>query len=291
MKHDMRIIKILNNNVVLALDERNQEQIVTGLGIAWKRKAGDRIDPDHIDKVFYLRDDKQKSWLSELLTEIPPEVIATTEKIVALAKTRLPGELHDSLYITLAEHCHFALQRHQLKIDIRNVLLWEIKKLHAREFSVGLDALKIIAQRLGIQLPEDEAGFIALHLVNAQLTNAMPEAIHITKLTQEILQIAKYSLGIEYDEESLSYRRFMTHLKFFSQRMLGHRTVSSEDESLYLIVKKRYSLSYACVQKIDRHMINKYKYALSNEEKMFLTIHIECVRRDALSLPDEEHEA
>ncbi|STV87692.1 putative transcriptional antiterminator [Klebsiella michiganensis] len=57
--------------------------------------------------------------------------------------------------------------------------------------------------------------FIALHLVTAQLNSEMPEVMHVTRVMQEILQLVKYQLTLNYDEESLSYQRFVTHLKFF----------------------------------------------------------------------------
>lgn len=287
----MLIAKILNNNVVLALDEKNREQVVTGLGIAWKKKVGETVDVKLIEKVFSLRDDGMRGHLSDFLPDIPVDIIATVEKIIGLAKSQLPGKLHDSIYISLADHCFFALQRHKQKMSIRNALLWEIKMLYPKEYSVGLEALRIIEQRLAVELTEDEAGFIALHLVNAQLNNEMPDVIQITKFIQEVLQIVKYCLGINFNENSLNYSRFLTHLKYFSQRMLEKRSVVSDDESLFRVVKDRYLESYRCVKKIEHHMTTKYSYLLSNDEKMFLTIHIEQIRRDALSLPDEENEA
>ncbi len=48
-------------------------------------------------------------------------------------------------------------------MTIRNVLLWEIKRLYPKEFELGQEARTIIAGRLGVELAEDEAGFIALH--------------------------------------------------------------------------------------------------------------------------------
>lgn len=287
----MLIAKILNNNVVLALDEKNREQVITGLGIAWKKKVGEAIDAKLIEKVFSLRDDGMKGHLSEFLPEIPVEVITTVEKIILMAKSQLPGRLHDSIYISLADHCFFALQRHKQKMNIRNVLLWEIKVLYPKEYLVGIESLRIIEKRLAVELTEDEAGFIALHLVNAQLNNEMPDVIQITKFIQEVLQLVKYSLKINFNENSTSYSRFLTHLKYFSQRMLERRSLISDDDSLFIIVKDRYQESYRCVQKMEYHMVTKYHYLLSNEEKMFFTIHLEQLRRDALSLPDEENEA
>ncbi|KGT88699.1 BglG family transcription antiterminator LicT [Enterobacter cancerogenus] len=287
----MKIKKILNNNVVVVLDSSGKEQVVMGCGLAFKKRTGEMLDPQLVEKVFALQSDALTSRLSELLSEIPLEVITTSEMIIAAARQQLGQPLHESLSIALCDHCHFAIQRHQQGIPIRNVLKWEIKTLYPKEFAIGLSALTIIHQRLGIGLPEDEAGFIALHLVNAQLGSDFSDVSHVTQFMQEILHIVKYRLQLDYQTDSLSYNRFVSHLKFFAQRMLGKRGVYSEDESLHNVVRERYPLAYQCAMKIDQHTQQKYHYALSAEERMFLTIHIERVRKETLALQEDADEA
>lgn len=184
------------------------------------------------------------------------------------------------MYITLTDHCWFAIERHHKGVEIKNVLLWEIKRLYPKEFALGREALAIIASRLHVDLPEDEAGFIALHLVTAQLNSEMPEVMHVTRVMQEILQLVKYQLKIEYNEESLSYQRFVTHLKFFAQRMLTRTVVPDDDISLHIAVKENYAKAWKCAEKIARHLLVTYQRELTTEEIMFLAIHIERVRKE-----------
>lgn len=119
----------------------------------------------------------------------------------------------------------------------------------------------------------------------------MPEVHAITRFMQQILDIVKYHLQIEYQPDSLSYNRFVTHLKFFAQRMLGKNGVASDDRSLHDVVRNRYPQAYRCVEKIDRHIVKNYAYTLGTEERMFLTIHIERVRKETLALKESEDEA
>ncbi|WP_413503744.1 BglG family transcription antiterminator LicT [Serratia grimesii] len=277
----MKIAKILNNNVVITLDDRQEETVVMGKGIGFKKKAGDLLDESLIEKIFTLNGSEMAERFKTLLSEIPLACVTTADKIITLARQRLPGKLHNIVYITLTDHIHFALQRHAQGLDIKNVLLWEIKKLYPGEFAVGLEALALIAQRLGTTLPEDEAGFIALHLVNAQLNDEMHNTLHITRVMQEILNIVKYHFRFDYNEEALSYHRFVTHLKFFAQRLLGNNYVDSDDDSLYLVVKEKYRESFACAGKINQHIEKNYQHQLTSEEMMFLTIHIERVRSES----------
>ena len=97
----------------------------------------------------------------------------------------------------------------------------------------------------------------------------------ITKVMQEILNIVKYNLRITFDEESVYFYRFVTHIKFFAQRLITGRTFDDEnDDNLLEIIKVKYQDSYKCVNKISEFIYKKYDYVISNEDKVYLTIHI-----------------
>ncbi|MFS9436338.1 transcriptional antiterminator BglG [Citrobacter sp. C348] len=275
----MIIAKILNNNVVVILDAQQREQVVMGRGLAFQKRVGDALDESRIEKVFALQSDELVNRLGDLMNQIPLEVMTTCDRIIELARSRL-GKLQESLYITLTDHCHYAIERQKKGLAIKNALLWETRRLYPREFELGQEARAIISQRLNVDLAEDEAGFIALHLVTAQLNSEMPEVMHITQVMQEILNLVKYQLRLEYDESTLSYQRFVTHLKFFAQRMLTRTVVPDDDATLHSAVKENYSRAWGCAEKIALHLRKAYQRELTTEEIMFLTIHIERVRKE-----------
>ena len=275
----MQIAKVLNNNVVVVLDEHRREQVVMGRGLAFQKRVGDSLDETKIEKIFALQSDELVGRLGELLSQIPLEVMTTCDRIIERARERL-GRLQESVYITLTDHCHFAIERQKTGVALRNVLLWEIKRLYPKEFALGQEARALIEKRLGVALAEDEAGFIALHLVTAQLNSEMPEVMHVTRVMQEILQLVKYQLRLEYNEESLSYQRFVTHLKFFAQRMLTRTVVEDDDAELHSAVKDNYAKAWKCAETVGLHLQNSYQRSLTTEEIMFLAIHIERVRKE-----------
>lgn len=84
-------------------------------------------------------------------------------------------------------------------------------------------ALGIIEKKTGVLLPNDEAGFIALHIVNGQLDEDVHDMYEITKIMQEIENIVRYRFKIEFNEESAYYYCFITHLKFFAQRLVEYK--------------------------------------------------------------------
>ena len=179
----MRIFKILNNNVAVILNEEGQEQIVMGRGICFKKRPGDEIPDDMIDKEFHLSTPEAHNKFRELIQDIPMEHISLGEEIITEAKKRLGRKLNDMIYISLIDHVHTSILRFLDGITVKNVLLWDIQRFYKEEYQIGLRALDLIEEQCKVRLPEDEAGFIALHLANAQMDEAvmhdMLSLIHI----------------------------------------------------------------------------------------------------------------
>lgn len=271
----MKIEKVINNNVLSAFNEQNQELVIMGRGIAFQKKPGDLVDEQKIEKVFLLKDNEIKDRFKTLLYEIPIEYMEVTEEIIHSAKVRLGRELNESIYVSLSDHIHFAIERTMKGLQIKNSLLWEIKRLYKGEFEIGKEALKKIENKMGIELPEDEAGFIAMHLVNAELNEEMPTMINITKVIEDILTIVNYHFGIRLNEDSLNYYRFVTHLKFFAQRLFSKTYMEDSDNFLFEAVKNKYQDTYACTLKIKEYIRTQHEHELTNEEMLYLMIHIE----------------
>ncbi|WP_227935355.1 BglG family transcription antiterminator LicT [Alkalihalobacillus deserti] len=273
----MKIHKVINNNVISVLNEQQKEMVVMGRGLAFKKKPGEPVDESLIEKVFTLENIDVSERFKTLLYEVPLEYMEISDEIIHNAKDVLGKKLNESIYVSLTDHIHFAVQRHQKGMDIKNALLWEIKKLYKDEFAIGKRALDIIKNKLNITLPEDEAGFIAMHIINAELNEEMPNIANITKVIQEVLNVVKYHFKIDFDEDSLNYFRFITHLKFFAQRMFSQNYYSDEDDFLYQTIKEKYKEAVECTEKIADFVSKKYEYELTKEEKLYLTIHIERV--------------
>lgn len=273
----MKIEKILNNNVVVSINDKGQEVIVMGRGLAFQKKIGAEINEDNIEKIFTITNKDITDKFQQLLQEIPSEYMLLSEKIITYAKTELGKKLNESIFISLTDHINSTIDRYKNGIQLKNALLWDIKRLYKDEFCIGVEALKMIKEDLNIELPEDEAAFIALHIVNAELNEEMPNLMNMTKVMQEILNIVKYHYKIDFDEESLSYYRFITHLKFFAQRLFNGKTYTDKDDEIYDMIKIKYPIAYECVKKVEKFIKEKYTYDLTKEEKLYLMIHIQRV--------------
>jgi len=271
----MKIKKVLNNNAVTALDEQNQELVVMGLGIAFKKKTGDRLDEKKIERIFSLQDQISSNKLEALINQIPSEFLDLTEKIVRYAEHSIGQNLSNSIYLTLTDHIYFAIERFNDGLLIENPLVWEVKKFYKEAFIMGEMALEMIKEQFNITLPNDEAASIALHIVNAQLGQNMAATISMTKLIQDILNIIKYQFSIEMDEDDLSIQRLITDLKFYIIRIQSGQTYTDGDQELFDIISEKYARAYTCTEKIDHFLFNMLRTHLTKDEKMYLTIHIQ----------------
>lgn len=275
----MRIRKIYNNNLASIMDENNNEIIVMGRGLAFGKKVGDEIEESIIDKRFYLDNANLNDKFKQLLNDLPIEHVELASQIIEYAKNALDKKLSESLYISLSDHIYTAIERHKQGFPLRNPMLWEIKRYYEPEFEVGLKALEMIEEKFHVTLPEDEAGFITTHLVDASMnSSSLDQVYEIANVIQDISNIVKYFFSIEYDSKSVYYYRFITHIRFFAQRLvLNEMYGKGEEDELFHIIKEKYTNAYKCVLKIEEYIQKKFNYQITNDEKLYLMIHIERV--------------
>ena len=182
--------------------------------------------------------------------------------------------LSDTLYVSLADHLNFALKRYSENLEIQNPLEWEVRHLYRKEYLVGRQALALIASRTGQLLPDAEACSITLHIVNASMNVPDGQIMEMTRLIFQIQNIVKYWFAISIDEQSLNYQRFVTHLKFFAQRVMAGEILNNDDAELFAKMPKRYEKTLECVQAISEFVAKNYNHAMSSSEKLYLTVHI-----------------
>ena len=269
----MKIDKIINNNV-LSVIQNNQEHVVMGKGIGFQKQEGDIVEESKIDKIFDLSSQEISDRFKTLLIEVPIEVVQAVEKIIEVAKIEYNKDLSDTIYVALTDHINFAIERQQEGMAIKNGLLWEIKKFYPTEYEIGVRALDWIDEIVGVKLPIDEAAFVAIHLLNAEHNN-LADYNQVTEMVQNILSLVKYHFRLDFDEESLTYFRFVTHLKFLAQRIFSDNPLDTSEIELYDIVKVKYKTAFKCVKKIEVFLLKKYQYEMTRDEALYLTIHIQ----------------
>ncbi len=271
----MLVEKVLNNNIISSLDEDNREVILVGHGIGWRAKVGQAVDESKIEKVFRMDTQDSTNQLKQLLLEVTEESVNASVKIIEYASEKLKDKkLNANVYITLTDHINFAAERMQKGLEFRNMLIWETQKLYPEEYAVGVHALEIIQETMGIRLPKNEAGSIAIHIVNAEYDSNMEKTVKMTNIIQQSLNIIRYTFHIEYDETSLNYQRLATHLLYFAQRLLEGKMLIGGKDFMYDMMKMHYPKQFRCAEQIHNLMETQYEVSIPPEEITFLCAHI-----------------
>lgn len=270
----MKIYQVLNNNVCTVL-ENGEEIILIGTGIGFKKKPQDEVDQQKIQKKFFAASNALTEQLLQVIREIPSIYLAVVSQIIEKSEMLLKIELNMGIYLTLCDHISFAVERYHKGFQINNAFLWDVKKLYPKEFSIGMVAVNLINSKLEVELDENEAAFIAIHLMNAEFNVGLDLMDSMNKIINEVVKIIQYTFKIDFDEDSLVYLRLINHLKYFAQRVLSDTPYDNSEAILLDVVKSNYLEAYACALSIKEYVKLQYQCDISDEETVYLSIHIQ----------------
>ena len=266
--------KVLNSSVVL-VEKEGQEMIALGKGIGYDKKIGDIISDSSVDKIFLPIEAKKSSQFAELVAEIPMEFFEITKEIVTIAEEELSYKLNTSIYLTLSDHLHFAVERSEKGLNISNRLYWEIKNYYPKEFHIGEVALEQMKTKHQIELPNEEASNIAFHLINAQSGNLEDQdGLKKAKLVGTIVNMVRYSLGQEIDTNSVHYSRFITHVRFFVDRFFTNALLQEKEDELYRQMWSLYPVAMESATKVKNYIDQTYHTQIPENEIVYLGVHI-----------------
>lgn len=273
----VKIVRVLNTNAVVSSDQEGRELIITGEGIGFKKKKGENLDEALADKTYYLESVDDSRRLQEVVKEISEEYLEIVSRIVKTAREE-GLKVRDSLYVTLTDHINSAVDRYRENIALKNMMKLEIRKFYPKEYEIGLRAVQWIQEQNDENLGEDEAAFIAMHIVSAELGSGSNVDVNkITKLINAVLQIVRIHFKIEFNEKSISYERFLTHLKFFATRVFDNTIYQDSMQEIYKVLIEENEYAYSGVRKIVEYIEKQYSYKLTIDERLYLLIHIKRI--------------
>ncbi len=288
----MKIIRVLNTNAVVTVDKEKREIIVTGAGIGFRKKKGEFLDKSLIDRIYCLQSDEGSKKLQEYVQTVSEEYLDIAEKVVQTAIQEEKLEVNDILYVTLADHINSVLERAKSGIMLKNIIKTDIQNFYPKEFSIGKKAIQWIKEKTGIDLKEDEAAFIAMHIIASELDNNSPSDVQkITELITAILHMIRLHFKIVFHEDSFSYQRFITHLKFFAARIFNQTDYHDSMQEIYDVLVTQNQFIFSGVQKIAELIQKQYGYTLSIDESLYLLIHLKRILDEEQEQREKEQES
>ena len=275
----MIIKKILNNNFILVNGKNGEEMVAMGKGLRFSHKVGDDLSMSEVEKLYTLKDEKNRRDYIRLLEDAPSEYAAVIQDAVEMVNRRMSSTLNEQIFVTLFDHLIYALERYEKGIVLQNRMLWEIRKFYPKEYLAGAEVLEYINRELGVNLPEAEAGNIAFHIVNARINipgndSAAQNGMLMVKMLKDIFQIVQLYYGYKIDEDSINYSRFVVHMQFFLQRLLEDKMLTEDGISIYQSVRTEGAKAAGCVAQIQKYIRNLLGKEITKEEQIYLIVHI-----------------
>lgn len=269
--------KVLNNNVLIAL-KNNKEVVLIGKGIGFNKKAGHTIsdqDLNKIEKMFELKTEQEQERYKDLMTLTDDHVIATVIEIVEFIDRRTDGQMDDKIIVSLTDHIIFALKRYKDGIFVANPFLKETEALYQREFLIAEQVVQMLNERLQVNFPRTEVGFIALHIHSSVNNHTLRDMNMMAEVITKAIHMIEQDLKVNIDKDSIAYSRFVRHISFAVQRVMADERMP-EQKKLENLLKVQYPMCYNTAVKIVKMMQTHLNKPVYESELVYLTMHIQA---------------
>ena len=261
-KDAMEILRVFNNNVVLAKGGDGGEVILTGRGLGFQAKPGQTVDESKVVRTFVPSDGRDPDHLAQMLADIPPEIIRVVVESMQEAGLGERETGSTTLVMALSDHVANAVERVRRGIDITYPLLGEVSNLYPQEYAQGRAMLASLNARLDVTLPDGEATALAMHLVNAGFaTGDLSYTYTMTGVIQQLLDIIDHSYGITLDRSSVNVGRFITHL-------------TDEPAPVMKVIRESYPAALRCARTIASLLELRLDTDISDDEIAYLAMHV-----------------
>lgn len=272
----MIVVKNINNNVALCLDSKGQEVVVFGKGVGFLKPPSE-VPLSKIQRTFY---DLNHKFLP-LLDDIPLDVIDFTSRQVARIRGKLPYETNANLIMTLADHLAFAMTRAKRGIYTPMPSIYEMEQNYPVEVEIGRQIVSAMEQEFHIKLPKGEVQGVAMHFINASLgspgSGQLTAEEEYETILERMTQIVEHALQVTIRRDTFNYARFATHVQYLLKRVQADSPIDSDNLQMYASIRDEYKDVSACVDQIHTYLQRNWSIDLSEEEKLYLIMHINRV--------------
>lgn len=279
----MKVKRVLSHNAVLAEGDDQEEVVALGRGIGFGLHEGTEIEPAKIEQIF-TAEGAEAHRLTQYVADVPLRCVRAAARIAELAKERLGIRVTQALILPLADHLAFAEQRRHDAVAVEIPLRWEVSQLYPQELAVGREALAIARDTMDVDIDDDEAVAIAMHLVNAQFARPeMHTTMQMTETITKIFSVIDASFDVSIDTESMNAARFVTHLRYVVARISSGKQIDEPDTSFFDAMAALHPESMACAIKLRYVIELAFETPITTVETAYLALHVARLVTDVRS--------
>lgn len=269
-----RVIKVLNNNSVLVLnEERKKEYILLGNGIGFGRRTSEQFKSAGNAKIYSLVTRRKQQSVLKTVNGIEPVFIEATGKIIDIAEEMFSG-INKDILLPLADHIALAAKRAKENAQLPNPFTSDIKLLFPGEFNAAVKGRKVLKEMTGYEISDDEAGFIALHLHAGLAGEKVSDTLNVTRIIDGSIEIIQKHFGDRLSKESLGFNRLMSHLYYMTARARNNEAPNLDINDF---VSHKYPEAAEAAAEVCAYMESQLKKQMTEDEMGFLALHIQRI--------------
>lgn len=266
------VIKVLNNNTILASD-KDEEVIIMYKGIGFAKKANDCFEIPRNAKKYLMQKNNYKKRSNDIINYIDPIYLEIASEIIKLAVQKFE-KVDNDILLPLADHIYFAIKRMDENIMPSNPFINDIRLLFPNEYEVALKGKDVIKRFISKTINEDEIGFITLHIHSAISSNQVAESMEATRVIHEGIAKLQRDLNIIIDVQSISYVRLMNHIKFLILRVNSNEKLQMDISEF---TKDKFPFAYEQACNMCKALSKVLKKELPESEVGYLALHLERI--------------
>lgn len=271
----MELLRVFNNNVVLARDPGGSEVILTGRGLGFQAKPGQDVDPAKIVRTFVPEDGRSPDSLGAMVASISPEILSLADRALEAGRAELDIRRSAVLTVALADHLSFAIKRLADGIAFEYPLEAEVSHLYPAELRAARIILDHVNATLDSPLADGEAVSIAMHLVNAGFAAGdLSFTYQMTGVFAQLFDVLEQASGRPIDRETVNSARFITHLRYFFVRASSGKQLDEGASKLSSAIRDSYPEAYATALKLQSVLELRLGDAMTDDEATYLTLHV-----------------
>lgn len=270
----VKVIKVLNHNVVQALNTHNEEVIVFGKGIGFGVKTDDLIDSTKIEKEYHFNNRKNKDLYTNLVGICDENLVTLVEQTMTNIEQVFNQKPNENLRVALLDHLNFSIYRFNHGLNITNLFNDELEAMYEKEFNFSRMLLNEINQTMKVSLPDAEIGFITQHIHSA-LNNDESRSNLFMQIIMNSLEYLEAEHGLKYPKNSLEKIRLITHLKFALKRASEKSTLKNEFSPKIL---ENYPEAYKIAKDLSEYILDNFNIKFQDSEIGYLALHIQLIQ-------------
>ncbi|WP_212881909.1 PRD domain-containing protein [Tetragenococcus halophilus] len=274
---NLKVVQSLNQNALLVNNDGN-ECIVVGKGIGFGKKRGDIVESKQ-DIKFYKMVPKQDD-IKESIDDVDDQSLQMAEKVAVHAESFLNKEFTGNFILSLAGHIQYLEEKYRDHVEIPEPFHYELKYLYPTEYRIAEWAVNYLQEEFNVEMPTAEVSFFTLHFVNGLVeSGSVKNVVELSDILNETIEIIERETGEVMDRETISFSRFIIHLRYFVIRSLS--SVQKKDTNENSDFKKIYDLTFEMypqekqiIEKIKKQLYMDHSIEFENYEDFYLLLHL-----------------